>query len=77
LADLLAQAREAVAEIAAAWAAHPRLVGKPQIELKVVALDDRGGETRDVFTAAYLRTMLVQSRRIVLEAPPAAGRPLP
>ena len=74
LADLLAQTREAVAEIAAAWAAHPRLAGKPQIELNVVALDDRGGETREVFTAAYLRTMLVQSRRIVLEGPAGCGK---
>ena len=74
LADLLSQTREAAAEIAAAWAAHPRLAGKPQIELHVVALDDRGGETRDVFIASYLHTLLVQSRRIVLEGPAGCGK---
>lgn len=74
LAELLSHTREAAAEIAGAWAAHPRLAGRPQIELNVVALDDRGGETRDVFDASYLRTLLVQSRRIVLEGPAGCGK---
>jgi len=74
IADLLQQAREAAAAVAADWAAHPRLAGKPQIALNAVALDERGSETREVFTTARLRTLLLQGRRIVLEAPAGRGK---
>ena len=74
IADLLQQTREAAAAVAADWAAHPRLAGKPQIALNAVALDERGSETREVFTTARLRTLLLQGRRIVLEGPAGCGK---
>ncbi|MBZ5677984.1 MAG: hypothetical protein LAP61_27365 [Acidobacteriia bacterium] len=74
IADLLQQIREAATAMAAEWASHPRLAGKPQIALNVVLLDGRGGDTREVWTTDHLRTLLLQGRRIVLEAPAGRGK---
>ena len=74
LTDLVQQTREAAASEAADWAAHPRLAGKPQIDLNAALLDDKGNETREVFAASHLFTLLLQSRRIVLESPAGGGK---
>jgi len=71
---LLQQAHDASAAVAADWAAHPRLSGKPQIALNAVGLDDRGGETREVFATTHLLHLLLQGRRLVLEAPAGRGK---
>ncbi len=72
--DLLRQTRDAASTVAANWAAHPRLTGKPQIALNAVALDERGGDTREFLTTSHLRTLLLQGRRIVLEGPAGRGK---
>jgi HEAT repeat protein len=73
-ATLLHAAREAAAAVAAQWAAHPRLAGKPSISLNAVVLDRKGNETREVFPTAHLRTELLQGRRFILEAPAGRGK---
>jgi len=72
--DLLEQAREAAAAVCADWAAHPRLVGKPRIILNAVALGKSGDDTAEAGNTAGLRTLLLQGRRIVLEAPAGRGK---
>ena len=72
--DLLQRAREAAAAVAAEWAAHPRLAGRPSIPLNAVALDKGGGDTAQVASTSHLRTLLLQGRRIVLEAPAGRGK---
>ncbi len=72
--DLRTQAHEASSGAAAAWAAHPRIAGKPRIVLNAVALDGQGNETREVFTTPYLRELLVRGRRLILEAPAGRGK---
>lgn len=69
LADLLRQAHEAAAAMAADWGAHPRLSGKPRIVLNVVALSKNGADTAEVVGTAGLRQQLLQGRRLVLEGP--------
>jgi hypothetical protein len=73
-ATLLQQVREATAAVAAQWAAHPRLAGKPRILLNGVVLDGKGNETREVFAPAYLQMELLQGRRLILEAPAGRGK---
>jgi hypothetical protein len=72
--DLLVQAREAAAAVHAAWAAHPRLAGKPQIILNAAALSQSGDESAEVVNTASLRTLLLQGRRVVLEGPAGRGK---
>src|ERR1700731_483144 len=72
--DLRTQAQEASSAGAAAWAAHPRIAGKPRIALNVVALDGQGSETRELFTTPYLRELLLRGRRLILEAPAGRGK---
>jgi len=72
LADLLRQAHEAAFAVAADWAAHPRLAGKPRIALNAVALSNSGADTAEVVGTVGLRMMLLQGRRLVLEG--SAGR---
>jgi hypothetical protein len=74
LADLLRLAHEAAAAVAADWAAHPRLAGKPRIALNAVALSKSGADTTVVVGTAGLRMMLLQGRRIVLEGTAGRGK---
>ncbi|MEO5924803.1 MAG: hypothetical protein ABIR70_13350 [Bryobacteraceae bacterium] len=72
--DSLRQVREAGAVVAAEWAAHPRLAGKPKIDLNTVVLDEQARETRATFATPHLRTLLLRGRRLVLEAPAGRGK---
>jgi hypothetical protein len=74
LADLLRQAHEAAAAVAADWAAHPRLSGKPRIALNAVALSKSGSDTADVVGTAGLLEQLLEGRRVVLEGPAGRGK---
>ena len=70
--DLLAQAREASAAVAAAWAAHPRLAGKPHIVLNAITLPTGGSDIAEMLSTLSLRSLLEHGRRLVLEG--SAGR---
>lgn len=74
LADLLRQAHETAGAVAADWAAHPRLAGKPRIALNAVALSKSGADTAEVIGTAGLRMLLLQGRRVVLEGPAGRGK---
>jgi hypothetical protein len=74
LAELIEKTRAAASDVAASWLAHPRLVGKPKIGLQGIKLDNDGKETGDIVDLASLETALLQSRRIVVEAPAGAGK---
>ena len=74
LTGVSAQAHDAASAVAADWAAHPRLAGTPQIALNAVLLDSRGSETREGFTTVHLLDLLLQGRRLVLEAPAGRGK---
>ena len=74
LADLLGQAHEAASAVAADWAAHPRLAGKPRIALNAVALSESGTDTAEVVGTAGLRMLLLRGRRVVLEGPAGRGK---
>lgn len=72
--ELVAKAREATGEILAIWFAHPRLAGKPKIELLSITLDKDGRQTGEAFSLPDLSQMLQEGRRIVLEAPAGRGK---
>jgi hypothetical protein len=72
--ELLARAREAAATVAAEWAAHPRLAGQPRIQLDVLPRDLRGNESGARFRTTEIRALLLQGRRLVLEAPAGRGK---
>lgn len=74
LAELVATAQAGVSEVIRAWAAHPRLAGRPRIALAAMKLDQKGEETGEVLDLAGLHTMLSEGRRIVLEAPAGRGK---
>jgi HEAT repeat protein len=69
--DLLSRSREAAAVVAAEWAAHPRLSGKPHIVLDTIALS-KGSDVAGMVSTSSLRSLLEQGRRLVLEG--SAGR---
>jgi hypothetical protein len=72
--ELLARAHEAAATVAAEWAAHPRLAGQPQITLDVLPRDLRANESGARFLTKEIRALLLQGRRLVLEAPAGRGK---
>jgi hypothetical protein len=72
--ELLGRAREAAATVAAEWAAHPRLAGQPQIMLDVLPRDLRGNESGVRFRTTEIRALLLQGRRLILEAPAGRGK---
>jgi DNA-binding transcriptional MerR regulator len=72
--DLAEKAREAASKIVAQWLAHPRLTGKPRITLFAAKVDLEGKETEEIFELEDLEKSLLESRRIVLEAPAGRGK---
>ena len=64
--------RQAVLEIATNWAT--RLKGHPIIALESVQLDIGEAESNKSFSLSDIRKALIQSRRIVLEAPAGRGK---
>jgi hypothetical protein len=74
LAEVIANAHAAAVEVIRAWAAHPRLSGRPRIALSAGKLDYEGAETGEVLDLAHLHAMLSEGHRIVLEAPAGRGK---
>lgn len=74
LAELLQRAREATSEVVAAWFAHRRLTEKPIIALQAIKLDHEGRETEEVLDLPDLQAALLESRRLLLEAPAGRGK---
>lgn len=72
--ELLKKARDAVSDIVNAWLAHPRLIGRPKITLNGINLDQEGRETEQIVDLSSLQTMLLEGRRIILEAPAGRGK---
>ena len=72
LAELIANARQAAAEIAESWAG--RLKGQPLIELRAERLEQNGAETGQVFSLGDVSEALRESRHLVLEAPAGRGK---
>jgi hypothetical protein len=71
---LIERARDATAEVIAAWIAHPRLVGRPLISLQAVKLDESGADSDVILDFAGIRASLMEGRRVVLEAPAGRGK---
>ena len=64
--------RAAIAEINAWWV--PRIPGAPLIDLSADQLGSRGNQTDLILELKDLQEMLVQSRRVMLEAPAGRGK---
>jgi hypothetical protein len=64
--------RDAAAEINAMWV--PRTPGAPLIDLSADELGNRGNETGSILDIKDVQEMLVQSRRVMLEAPAGRGK---
>lgn len=71
---LIERARDATSELTAAWLAHPRLAGKPQIALQAVKLDQEGRDTEDIIALESIQASLTEGRRLLLEAPAGRGK---
>lgn len=72
--ELVERAHEAAVEDMNSWLVHPRLTGKAKIALQLVKLDKEGREIQAIFDLAYLQQALLESRRIILEAPAGRGK---
>ena len=68
------RAHDATAEVIATWLAHPRLVGKYLISLQAVRLDESGAYSEAILDFEGIRTLLMEGRRLVLEAPAGRGK---
>ncbi len=74
VAEVVAKAQDATADVIRAWAEHPRLAGQPRIMLAATELDHQGEETGESLALTDLHAMLSEGRRIVLEAPAGRGK---
>lgn len=63
---------QAAAELTAAWLVHPRLAGRPHIDLHITRVETQADRSQDFVSLTSIRSSLREGRRIVLEA--AAGR---
>ncbi len=64
--------RAAIAQVNAWW--RPRITGSPLIDLSADQLGARGNLTDSILELKDLQEMLVQSRRVALEAPAGRGK---
>lgn len=71
LADIVRQVREAAAALTAT--AAERFAGRPQITL-TVAVQDHRGDSLERFPARDVGRLLLQGRRVILEAPAGRGK---
>jgi hypothetical protein len=72
--ELIARVREAVAEVARNWRAHPRMANRPIVPLRAEKLDAVGKATSEILGTDSLRSALAQAQRIALEAPGGGGK---
>ena len=72
LEQIASDCRAAMAEINAWWV--PRIPGAPLIDLSADQLGSRGNQTDLILELKDLQEMLVQSRRVMLEAPAGRGK---
>ena len=72
LEQIASDCRVATAEINAWWV--PRIPGAPLIDLSADQLGSRGNQTDLILELNDLQEMLVQSRRVMLEAPAGRGK---
>jgi hypothetical protein len=70
--DLVEKTLSSTDEIIANWAR--RLDGKPVIDLRLIRLDDKGAETREMQKRADLGDLLAHSQRVEIEAPAGRGK---
>lgn len=66
--------RAANCDVIAAWLAHPRLAGRPQLALQAARLDEEGKESGETLSLATIATFLKEGRRLVLEGPAGRGK---
>jgi hypothetical protein len=75
LEELLAHVKEAAVEVLNAWSV--RLAGKPLIDLRAVTIhpeENEGGDGTDVLHLEDFKREMLQSRRLVIEAPAGRGK---
>jgi hypothetical protein len=72
--ELLMRAQEAAGEVLASWFAHPRLARGPRLDLQTSRLSEEGRDTGALLDIGSLHQALLESRRIVLEAPAGRGK---
>ncbi len=72
VAELLAKVREATFEVTAAWSERTARV--PLLDLRAVGVDSYGKETARILRLKDLHALLIQCRRVVLEAPAGRGK---
>ena len=69
---LLETALAATGDVLAGWSR--KIDGRPVIDLRVVRLDEKGGETQEIERSADLYARLSRSQRVVIEAPAGRGK---
>jgi len=74
VAALLGRTQEAADEVISSRLEHPRLTGRPKLQLKINALDEGGRDTGRLLDLDGLQAALLEARRIVLEAPAGRGK---
>src|SRR5436190_5534381 len=71
---LIERIEHAAAQVTSAWLAHPRLAGRPHIDLHIRRVETQGDYSQGLFSLASIRSSLWESRRIILEAPAGRGK---
>jgi hypothetical protein len=72
--DLTRKAMAAASEVITAWLSHPRLAGRPRINLIGSRLDSKGLETNELITISDLESALFEGQRIILEGAAGEGK---
>ncbi len=74
VADLVKKMLEATSALVADRLSEDSLKGKPLLPLRAIKLDYEGKETSEILQLHDIKTMLLRSHRIVLEAPAGRGK---
>jgi hypothetical protein len=71
---LIEGSKQAAAELTSAWLAHPRLVGRPHIDLHVTRVETEVDQSPSFVSLSSIQSSLREGRRIILEAPAGRGK---
>ncbi len=74
LEDLIQKAKAACSKQTDSWMSSPRLAGKPLIKLRAIRPEQQNAEHLEPLELSDLETALLQSRRLVIEAPAGNGK---
>ena len=71
---LIQRSKHAAAALTSTWLEHPRLSGRPLIDLHITRVESQAGQSQEFLPLTSIGASLSEGRRIILEAPAGRGK---